>query len=162
MSAYERYFENSYTNYYSCSYYFYFVYYLCNAKTYGRRGIVPVSLELYDRQISFFALKDTGNHLRDPVTGQSVLILGADISEALTGLTKSQLADPVNTLKHNKIPGLRLLPYSTIGCDNGLLLALKIESAQIANKQGSCIVALAPEKINGNGKYQGLLGGNEF
>ena len=100
------------------------------------------------------ALRDTGNSLRDPITGKPVLIVGADIAEKLTGLSPAALRDPVRTM--GSLPGLRLIPYRTVG-NTGFLLALRIPSVKIGNRQGSALVAFSPH-ILGSG-YQALTGG---
>ena len=100
------------------------------------------------------ALRDTGNCLIDPITGGSVLVIGAQAAEKLTGLTAGQLKDPLRTM--GQLPGLRLIPYKTIG-NTGFLLALKIPEAKIGNRQGSTIVAFSPLILGTN--YQALTGG---
>lgn len=122
----------------------------------GQRGqnLIPVELSYGGKTLTLTALRDTGNTLRDPVTGCQVLIVGADIAGKLTGLTPADLQDPVNTM--GAIPGLRLIPYRTIG-NTGFLLALKIPEAKIGNRQGSTIVAFSPLILGST--YQALTGG---
>ena len=116
--------------------------------------LIPVELSYRGKTLSLNALRDTGNTLRDPVTGRQVLIVGADIAGMLTGLTPSQLENPVSTV--GIIPGLRLIPYKTVG-NTGFLLAMKIADAKIGNRQGSTIVAFSPNSLGSN--YQALTGG---
>lgn len=118
------------------------------------KNLIPVELSYGGKTLSLTALRDTGNTLRDPVTGRQVLIVGADIAGKLTGLTQEELQNPVNTI--GTIPGLRLIPYKTIG-NTGFLLALKIPEAKIGNRQGSTIVAFSPLILGSN--YQALTGG---
>lgn len=118
------------------------------------KNLVPVELSYGGKTLSLTALRDTGNTLRDPVTGRQVLIVGADIAGKLTGLTQENLQNPVSTI--GAIPGLRLIPYKTIG-NTGFLLALKIPEAKIGNRQGSTIVAFSPLILGTN--YQALTGG---
>lgn len=120
---------------------------------------VPVELIYGGKRICLTALKDTGNSLRDPVTGRSVLVIGADAAKELTGLTKQQLNDPVNTMTAAVIPGLRLIPYKTIGQRAGMLLAMRIPEVKIGTRQGSELVAFAPEGLGSGEYYQALTGG---
>lgn len=116
---------------------------------------VPVELSYAGRTLTLTALRDTGNTLRDPITGKQVLIIGADAAQKLTGLTLSALCDPVGTM--GKLPGLRLIPYQTVG-NTGFLLALPMQNVKIGNKRGNALVALSPQIF---GKpYQALAGGN--
>ena len=103
------------------------------------------------------ALRDTGNTLRDPITGGEVLVIGADAAGELTGLTQAQLRNPIDSL--GTIPGLRLIPYHSIGNEGGFLLALKLQNVKIGSWKGSSLVAFAPEGLNLEGTYQALTGG---
>ena len=120
-------------------------------------GCVPVELRYGNKKLALTALRDTGNTLKDPLTGRSVLIIGADSAEKLTGLSVQQLKDPAGTLCNSAIPGLRLVPYKTIGDGGGMLLALMLKNVRIGSWTGNSLVAFAPETL-GNG-YQALTGG---
>ncbi len=117
---------------------------------------VPVELALGGNQVKLTALQDTGNTLRDPITGRSVLVVGADTARKLTGLTYEQLRNPVETL--GAIPGLQLIPYNSVG-GRGFLLALRLQNVRIGKWQGSSLVAFAPEGLGSEGMYQALTGG---
>lgn len=119
------------------------------------KKFVPVELSYNGKNLTLTALRDTGNTLRDPITGKQVLIIGADAAQTLTGLTKSALDDPVGNI--GKLPGLRLIPYHTIG-NTGFLLALPMQSVRIGNQRGNTLVALSPQIFNRH--YQALTGGN--
>jgi hypothetical protein len=90
------------------------------------------------------------------VTGKSVLVVGADIADRLTGLSRRQLSEPVETI--SEIPGMRLVPYRAVGQPSGLLLALTVRKSKIGGKKGSTLVAFAPQILDESGKYQALLG----
>lgn len=117
---------------------------------------IPVELSYGQKQLQITALRDTGNMLRDPITGSSVLVVGADAARILTGLTYEQLRTPVESV--GAIPGLRLIPYRSIG-DNGFLLALKLPNVRIGKWCGSTLVAFAPEIVGSENTYQALVGG---
>lgn len=119
-----------------------------------RSCFVDVMLTYGGKTLCFAALRDTGNELRDPVTGESVLVVSQSIAEELTGLTIPELADPVSSI--TMLPGLRLIPYQTVA-NSGLLLGLRVADARIGNRQGSVLVALSPKNLGRN--YQGLTGG---
>ena len=121
----------------------------------GRRSrYVPVELCFGGQTLSITALRDTGNTLRDPVTGKAVLVVDADIAGKLTGLAPAALCDPVGTI--GKFPGLRLIPYRTVG-NTGFLLALQVRDARIGNRRESILVALSPNLMGK--QYQALTGG---
>ena len=119
--------------------------------------IVPVQLVYKDKQVHISALRDTGNRLVDPVTGKPILIVGADVAKKLTGLTDRQLAHPVETV--GLLPGLRLIPYSTIGKQGSFLLAMRIQEVKIGKRKSNGLVAFAPVNIGAGESYQALTGG---
>lgn len=125
----------------------------------GSVSYVPVELSYGDKQLQLTALHDTGNTLLDPVTGKPVLVVGAEVAQQLTGLTQQQLRSPVSVLQQAPVPGLRLIPYRSVGQPAGMLLALRFPQVRIGNWQGSSLVAFAPDKLCNDGQYQALTGG---
>ena len=117
---------------------------------------IPVELSYQGKNMQLTALRDTGNTLADPVTGRQVLVVGADVAQKLTGLTKEQLHKPVESM--GSIPGLRLIPYRSVG-SSGFLLGMRFQNVKIGNWQGSSLVAFAPEWLHPEGAYQALTGG---
>lgn len=120
---------------------------------------IPVELAYQGKRMRITALQDTGNMLRDPITGQSVLVVGADVAKELTGLTDEQLRDPLAAMTAGVLPGLRLIPYSAVGKTCGMLLALRLPEVKIGSRKGSRIVAFAPDGLCTDGAYQALTGG---
>lgn len=133
---------------------------LCYFGFRGKLGktFVPVELTYGEKTLSLTALRDTGNSLRDPLTGQSVLIISPEAAERLTGLTRPQLKDPASAM--GALPGLCLVPYRAVGKQGGLLLALRLKNVKIGSQTGKCTVAFAAEGLGGNGEYDALTGGS--
>jgi len=125
----------------------------------GNREYVKVKLCWEDRQMQIIALKDTGNTLRDPLTGEQILVAGADVGEKLLGLTPDQLRHPVETVAGSKLRGLRLIPYQAVGQPGSMLLAVRFQNARIGNRNAQPLVAFAPERIAKGEMYQMLTGG---
>lgn len=123
------------------------------------REYAEVVIHWQGRCIRVTALRDTGNTLRDPVSGESVLILAGNEAVKLTGLSLRQLSDPVSTLAAAPLPGLRLIPYRAVGCGGGMLLAMAFEDCTIGGKRQKRVVAFAPAGLDGMGMYQALTGG---
>ena len=119
--------------------------------------LMPVELHYEMERVSIWALRDTGNSLKDPITGNPVLVVGPKVAEKLLGLTQEQLENPVESV--GVLPGLRLIPYRTVGCPNGLLLGMRLPNIKIGNWQGSSIVAFAPYGLGERQTYQALTGG---
>ena len=118
---------------------------------------VPVSIPGETGSVNVFALRDTGNTLRDPVTGESVLVLGADAAMNLTGLTMQQLRSPVETAACHM--GYRLVPYHAVGQPRGMLLMKRFGNVTVGSRQRDVLVAFAPDIIGKSDGYQALVGG---
>lgn len=124
----------------------------------GARQYIPVALTHGDRQVRFLALYDTGNTLRDPLTGRPVLVAGERIGQELANLTKEDMKNPAAAVMNH--PGLRLIPYRVVGNDRGMLLAVHVRQARIGDRNQNVLVAFAPEGLERTGEFEGLIGGD--
>ena len=118
---------------------------------------IPVIIREEERTLRFVSLKDTGNTLRDPITGEQVIVLGADAAQDLTGLPPEAFFNPMETMVAH--PGFRLIPYHAVGQPGGMLLAKRYADVQIGDSRGKALIAFAPEIIDRAGNYQALTGG---
>ena len=123
-----------------------------------RQQYVPVTIDHNGMKVSLTALVDTGNTLRDPVSGMPVLVVEDAVARQLLQLSAEQVAHPVETLAMARKPGLRLIPYSAVGQQAGLLLGIRADRVQIDGKDVEWIIAFAPQRL-GQGQYQALAGG---
>ena len=127
----------------------------------------PVRLALGEQHISLTALVDTGNTLTDPATGRPVLVVEADsVGPLLPPSVRpvpADLRDPAGALERMEDPWrrrFRLLPYRSVGVDQGLLLALRLDKVQVDGEdRGPMLAALSPTPVSDGGAYQALLGG---
>ncbi len=122
----------------------------------GGREYVPMRLSYGGNVVELTALQDSGNTLRDPISGEGVFIIGGDAAEKLTGLTEAQLRAPLETLAQHPIPGLRLIPFHAVG-GGGMLLALRLDAVTLGNRTRPAIVAFSAENIGNGGGYQALV-----
>lgn len=125
----------------------------------GQREYIPVELTWSGRSISLVALRDTGNTLRDPLTGEQVLVAGGDVAAELLDVTQQQLRHPVELLSSGVLPGLRLIPYHAVGQPGSLLPALRFRNVKIGDTYGDPLVAFAPEVLAQGAVYRMLTGG---
>lgn len=138
------------------------VFLLCAIGFRGRltdQVFVDVVLRYRGKEKKLTAMRDTGNTLKDPVTGESVLVVGSDVAKAFLGLTEEALLSPVTALETQTITGLRLIPYRSVGQPNGMLLALRMDEVIIGKEKAGTLVAFAPQNICGSEGYQALTGG---
>ncbi len=125
----------------------------------GGREYVPVIVTEGEKRASVMALKDTGNTLRDPVTGEQVLVLGPAEAKTLLNLNVWQLRNPVQTLMENPGRCLRLIPYQAVGQSGGMLLGKRFSDVRLGNRKASLVIGFSPEVIGNGEVYQALAGG---
>lgn len=138
------------------------VWLLCRASfgnAVGGKEYVPVRIRYGSREVRVLALRDTGNSLTDPVTGDQVLVLGTKAAMQLTGLTRQQLASPLETMAAGVLPGLRLIPFRAVGRGSGMLLALRFRDVTLGDRKQEAIVAFDPGGLGEEQMYQALTGG---
>lgn len=125
----------------------------------GNHQYVDLTLRYAGREMVITALRDTGNALRDPITGESVTVVGSDIAKAFLGLTEDALCSPIETMEQRVIPGMRLIPYRAVGQPSGMLLAVRMDEVMIGKERAGRLVAFAPQRIGKTDGYQALTGG---
>ena len=126
----------------------------------GRLGAqyVPVEVVAGEHVHRFTALVDTGNTLKDPITGQDILVVSAALAQELAGLSQWELCNPVLAVERHT--GLRLIPFHAVGVSGGLLVGKKFEKVTVGQKEGSCILAFAPNELGQGMPYEALTGGS--
>ena len=122
------------------------------------KQLVCVELMRNGRIHELTAMVDTGNLLRDPVSGQPILVAGCSVAWEVLGLSRKQLEDPVSTVASGAMPGLCLVPYRSVG-HGGMLLAAKFDSVTVDGRQVGKMVAFSPGELCENGAFQALTGG---
>ncbi len=137
---------------------------LCRIGFQGKAGVQQfhtVRITHRGKSITVNALADTGNTLRDSLTGESVLVADARVGEELLGLSAEELSDPVGTLGKHPELALRLIPYRTVGQAGTFLLGLRCDQVTVDGRERGGLVAFSPENF-GNGEYGALTGGQEW
>jgi hypothetical protein len=105
------------------------------------------------------ALRDTGNGLRDPITGESVLVVSGGVGKKLVGLSQYEIQNPLETMVKSPLPGLRLIPYRSVGNPGGMLLALPVEHCVMNGKRRPTLVAFSAEGLGRGEVFEALTGG---
>ena len=132
------------------------------------REMVPLQLRCQGRRVNVKALFDTGNTLTDPITGKPVVVLEGQRGAELLGVhaTKDMFLNPAAGLEKLKrlAPDckLRLLPYKTVGVENGLLLAAPCRAKAGRTGEIAVLAALSPCAVSDGGSYEALIGGAMF
>ena len=125
----------------------------------GQHNYVQVEMEYGNQRVKLYALRDTGNSLRDPITGQQVLIADAQIGVRLLGIPEQMIKNPVQLIESGMVPGLRLISYHSVGQPGSMLPMIRLRNVKIGNTYSDALVAFAPERIGRGDCYQMLAGG---
>jgi len=136
-------------------------------KTKHINDLVNFEVTLGNKSMELKGLIDTGNSLHDPLSDLPVIICEL---EALKNIIPEKLADIVkneNLSDLTKIDvgdsKIRLIPYSSLGKENGMLLGFKPDKLMIKNdrneKSGECaaIVCLYDKHLSSDNTYNALL-----
>ncbi len=126
--------------------------------------LYPMQLTLGGARVQLTALHDTGNSLRDPISGQSVPVVAADAlaqilgRDALRALRRQDLQLAIECLAPYRP---RLIPYRTVGTSSGLLVAIRCGRLQIGRSvRENALIALSPLPVSDRGDYAALIGGS--
>ncbi|MCI6552962.1 MAG: sigma-E processing peptidase SpoIIGA [Lachnospiraceae bacterium] len=110
--------------------------------------ICRVRLSGYDREVELDALVDTGNSLREPVSGKPVSVVDEEVLERFPEL---------------KLPEkLKVIPYHSVGKANGMLEGYEVPLLSV-RVEGECIqwqkviVGISKNRISAGGRYQMIL-----
>lgn len=117
-------------------------YLLCSAAcTLTRRSgsaTVPILLRCEGRTVLLRALVDSGNLLRDPLSGKPVVVVSARAAQAL--FPPELCPDPSELERCESVcqrisehwPGrVRLIPFHSVGASHALLLALRLDRLEV-------------------------------
>lgn len=133
------------------------------------RELTRLELTLGGRRLSCNALRDTGNTLSDPLTGEPVLVARWQLAARLLpelGLSRAQFEDPGALLLRLGLarPGLRvrLIPFRAVGTSGGLLAAITMDRiTEDGAPSPARLVAFSPTPLSDGGDYEALVQGSD-
>ena len=135
--------------------------------------IYDVKITLHEKSLNLKAMLDTGNLLKEPITGMPVVVVE---KEKLYSLMPANLLNHIEELiggdgqeKLNEIEEkeyltkLRVIPFSSIGKQNGLMLGLKADKVTIQKEEEKqtrkdVIIGIFPQTLSKNHIYTALIG----
>lgn len=114
---------------------------------------------------------DTGNLLKEPITKEDVIIVekeslkdivSNDILENINTILKGNLLDSKNVYSYK----IKIIPFSSLGNDNGLLIGFKPDYIKVYGEEeivrNDIIVGIYNGKLTQNDMYTSLIGLNIF
>lgn len=138
-------------------------------KTSKNNIIYPLEIKINKKTISLNALLDTGNMLKDPITLMPVIVVEKEKlysflpTEILNNLERIVGGDTKEIIEKNMeyMSKFRIIPYNSIGKQNGLMLGFKADNVKIIIDEeekeiNNAIIGIFNESFNSN-KYSALI-----
>lgn len=134
--------------------------------------ICEIAVTLNNKEIKTKALIDTGNLLKEPITNMPVVVMEHSLlydilpkeilnnSEEILGGDFSKIPE---NIKEEYSLKLKVIPYSSLGKQNGMLLGVKGENLIVYLKDETrqldkVIIAIYNKSLTKRGEYRSLLG----
>ena len=133
--------------------------------------ICNISVEIEGKKIETKAMYDTGNFLKEPISNLPVIVIEYTLlydiipSQILNNLEKilgGDLSDISEGMQKEYISKLRVIPFSSLGKKNGMLLGIRaknliIEFKDEYNKIEDLIVGIYGNSLTNKGEYRCLI-----
>ena len=133
-----------------------------------------VKIKLENQQIETRGLIDTGNLLKDPISNTPVIvvehtllydILPKYILNNLENILGGELERIPDEIKQKYISKLKVIPFSSLGKQNGMLLGIKADEINIESEEenivkDNVIVGIYDKSLTKHGEYRALVGMN--
>ena len=132
-----------------------------------------ITIYFNEKSIKVIALLDTGNMLKDPITRMPVVVVEKEILEdilpdtILNNLNKIIGGDVPKEVYEDEnleyITKFRVIPFSSIGKTNGMLLGFKANKIEIKDEENSeiiknVIIGIYENKLSKKNQYSALIG----
>lgn len=130
------------------------------------------------------AMVDTGNLLKDPISGMPVIVVEArelvniipeQIINNISKIVGGEEENVIDYIDQQYISKFRVIPFSSLGKQHGLLLGFKADKIIIKTEENEkdldkIIIGIYDKSLTKNGLYTGLIGldilerceGNEY
>ena len=134
--------------------------------------LCDIEIKLNEKIIKTKALIDTGNGLKEPITNMPVIVMEhtllyecipKEILNNLENIIGGDFTKVPEEIRIKYISKLKLIPYSSLGKQNGMLLGIKPEYIKIQKeeqeeKNENVIIGIYDKSLTKNGEYRALIG----
>ena len=131
-----------------------------------------IIIKINNKQIKTKAMLDTGNFLKDPITNIPVVVVEytvlydmvpKEILDNIEDILGGDLEKIPENIKNEYMSKLKVIPFSSLGKQNGMLLGLKADGLIVANEEevkniDKVIIGIYNKKLSKKGDYSALLG----
>ncbi len=133
--------------------------------------ICKVKIKLNGKEETVEAMVDTGNMLKEPITGTPVVVVERTslyelLPKEILNNTESILGGDFEKIpeeiKNEYVPKLKLIPFASLGKQNGMLVGIKPEKIEVINEQTeeekNAIIGIYNKSLTKRGEYKALIG----
>lgn len=133
--------------------------------------ICEIEIGIENKKIETKALVDTGNMLKEPITNTPVVVVEHTLlynylpKELLNNLEKiigGDLEKIPEEIKNKYSSKLKLIPYTSLGKQNGMLLGIKadyiITKKEEKTKKDNVILGIYDKSLTKRGEYRAIIG----
>ena len=133
--------------------------------------ICKVKIKLNGKEETVEAMVDTGNMLKEPITGTPVVVVERTslyelLPKEILNTTESILGGDFEKIpeeiKNEYVPKLKLIPFASLGKQNGMLVGIKPEKIEVINEQTeeekNAIIGIYNKSLTKRGEYKALIG----
>lgn len=125
-----------------------------------------IKIRLWEKEVETKAIIDTGNFLKEPITGLPVVVVERSLMYEIMPKCILNNIDEILSGNLEKLEGkneyisrIRVIPYSSLGNKNGMLLGIKVDEIVIENKiVNNIILGIYKDSLTKMGEYRALLG----
>ncbi len=130
--------------------------------------IYTAIIKIEEKKLEIKVLLDTGNMLKDPITGDTVIIVE---KEKLYEILPIELLNDIDNffeinnkiIKNEYQTRLRIIPFTSVGKRNGMMVGIKADYVSIITdideiKKNDVIICVYEKKFSKTDKYSGLIG----
>ena len=134
--------------------------------------ICKVKIKLNEKEITLNAMVDTGNMLKEPITGNPVVVvekvvlydlMPKEILNNIEAILGGDFEKIPENIKNEYISKLKIIPFSSLGKQNGMLVGIKPEKLEVINEQSveereNSIIGIYDKSLTKRGEYNALIG----
>ena len=134
--------------------------------------IYKIEVKLNGKEIKTEALVDTGNMLKEPITNTPVVVIEhtllyecipKEILNNLEDIIGGDFEKIPEEVKNEYVSKLKLIPFSSLGKQNGMLIGIKPEYLKVIKEEQvdlkeNVILGIYDKSLTKKGEYRALMG----
>ena len=131
-----------------------------------------IEIKINNKKIETKAMIDTGNFLKEPITNTPVIVvehtllyecIPKEILNHIEDILGGDFSEIPDNIRKEYISKLKVIPFSSLGKQNGMLLGIKPEGVIIKNEEeekenNNVIIGIYNKSLTKRGEYRALLG----